>query len=103
MGDFAVYRLRDAENHLLYVGMSESVFVRLEQHVKRQRWWPKVDHAEIEWFASYAEMVDAELHAIRTEAPMHNIQGLGGRHQCRATPEPPTPITARETFHRLAS
>lgn len=103
MAEFAVYRLYDAAGALLYVGMSESVFYRLEQHVKKRPWWSEVDHAEIEWFATREQIVDAELCAIRTESPRYNIQATGGPKRRRPTPVMPIPIRGRETFHRQVS
>ncbi|GAB1331708.1 GIY-YIG nuclease family protein [Streptomyces sennicomposti] len=48
----AVYRLFDAEETLLYVGMSVSPERRFEEHSKKKPWWPEVDLSKtaIAWY-----------------------------------------------------
>lgn len=99
-GTCALYRLYGKRGRLLYVGIANDVFGRLEQHVKQKYWWSDVDHADIEWFTDRDQAVDAELRAIRLEAPDYNVQGRGGRWRRRPLPEPVQPLGPRQSFVR---
>jgi hypothetical protein len=92
----SVYRLYDGEDRLLYVGIAVEPFLRLDKHWKTKAWWSSVTHVVIEWFPSRQDALDEELRVIRTDAPMHNIQGRGGPGQCRPTPPRPAPIRGAE-------
>jgi hypothetical protein len=80
----AVYRLYDANDALLYVGMSLSVGSRLSIHRSKAPWRGDVDREEITWYRSAADARSAEARAIAEEHPVHNVQqgrvipGLGG-------------------------
>lgn len=67
-----VYRLYDAADRLLYVGLSMSPHGRFEKH-KRKPWWRDVERTEIEWFAGREAAKAAERSAIHHENPLHNI------------------------------
>lgn len=70
----AVYRLYDAEDTLLYVGVSYHFGTRWNQHAKVQPWWPVTDHQAVKWYASREDALLAEKIAIREEGPIHNIR-----------------------------
>jgi prevent-host-death family protein len=81
----AVYRLFDADDALLYVGISKSFGVRWERHAYRQPWWPEVHHQTVEWRDTRKEADEAETAAIRNEKPRYNI--------AKVPPPPPLPNT----------
>ena len=71
----AVYRLYDAQDVLLYIGVSQQPHRRWQQHAQGKRWWPEVARSEIgTWFESRELAVLAEAAAIRSERPRYNIR-----------------------------
>jgi hypothetical protein len=72
-----LYRYYDADGQLLYVGISLSAVARASQHRSEKGWWRDVARMTVEHLPSRAEAVAAELEAIRTEAPIHNVAGNG--------------------------
>ena len=76
----AVYRFYDAEDRLLYVGVTSSLGVRFGAHSRRD-WWSDVARNTVEWYDTRAEALAVEMRAIDTEAPLHNVAG--------GTPPPP--------------
>lgn len=72
----AVYRHFDQGGNLLYVGMSGSVFRRLQSHIHQSHWAGQVARIEIQHCASRAEAAEVERQAIRTERPAHNVNGF---------------------------
>ncbi|WP_445520478.1 GIY-YIG nuclease family protein [Streptomyces sp. NEAU-174] len=73
----ALYRIRNADGELLYVGISAKPPQRWGQHAADKDWWPEVAGLSIEWFDSKTEALAMEARAIRTERPRHNIQHNG--------------------------
>jgi predicted GIY-YIG superfamily endonuclease len=71
----SLYRFYDAENRLLYVGITLHVPNRWSDHARGKSWWRDVDHSTVEHFATRAEAAAKELTAIRTEGPLYNIAG----------------------------
>jgi hypothetical protein len=71
----SVYRLFDADDRLLYVGCSESVRTRLNAHRCEKDWFPTVTRTTVQGFPTREEALAAELEAIRSEAPVHNVKG----------------------------
>lgn len=69
-----LYRMFDADNQLLYVGVSMNVAQRFAAHRSSKRWWGDINRIDLEHFASRREVLAAEAHAIRTEAPLYNVQ-----------------------------
>lgn len=68
-----LYRMYDASDALLYVGMSINLPSRLAQHRSQQDWWPDVVRVEVEHFAGRKAAAAAEMAAIAAEAPQHNV------------------------------
>ncbi|CAL9646934.1 type II toxin-antitoxin system prevent-host-death family antitoxin [Streptomyces sp. enrichment culture] len=68
----ALYRLFDAADTLLYIGISHQPEVRFAQHSKLKEWWPRVVRREVEWFDDRPTAAKAEEEAIRAEDPEHN-------------------------------
>lgn len=69
----ALYRHFDAKDRLLYVGISLSAIQRLAQHSQAAAWFEEITRVEVQWFGSRKEASDAEVEAIRTERPLHNL------------------------------
>lgn len=70
-----VYRLRDCDGVLLYIGTTWSAKARWAKHRAKKPWWSTVALAEIQCYPSDAAALTAELHAIKTERPLYNIRG----------------------------
>jgi predicted GIY-YIG superfamily endonuclease len=75
----ALYRLRNSDDMLLYVGISENPLQRWIQHSADKDWWPEVASMSLEWLDSHTEALAMEAHAIRVEQPVHNVVHNGAR------------------------
>lgn len=76
--DYTLYRLYDAHDRLLYVGVTRDLTERLRTHRERKQWWREVTSVSTVLFETWREVEDAEQVAIRTENPVHNIAGREG-------------------------
>lgn len=79
-----LYRLYDAADALLYVGIAGNPGRRFEQHHADKPWWGHVARITLEHHPTRAAALRAELDAIRAENPRHNIAG----HPGHTTPTP---------------
>jgi GIY-YIG catalytic domain len=70
-----LYRHFDSSGQLVYVGIASDPFRRLSQHEKWSRWYDQIDTIKIERHPNRKAAEAAELEAIRTEKPLHNIVG----------------------------
>ncbi|MBQ1118538.1 GntR family transcriptional regulator [Streptomyces sp. C3-3] len=70
----ALYRLYNADDVLLYVGIASDPERRWKQHEEFKPWWPEVAKKTVEWLESRNAALTAETQAIRTELPRHNHQ-----------------------------
>lgn len=70
-----LYRLYNADGGLLYVGIAGNPGRRFEQHRQDKPWWGSVANIRLEHFPTRDAASEAELKAIRTEHPQHNIVG----------------------------
>lgn len=68
-----LYRHFDAANVLLYVGVTKDIETRNSQHRVNAPWWRQVVRTTEETFESRSEALTAELVAIATERPVHNV------------------------------
>lgn len=68
----AVYRFYDEAGTLLYVGRTARLPERFGTHRREKPWWPKVATIKLEWMP-VDDLHNAEMNAIRTEKPKHNI------------------------------
>lgn len=66
-----VYRLYDANDGLLYVGITTDTAVRWQAH-STSKWWPEVARKDVTWYAKRADAEAAEIAAIKAEQPAHN-------------------------------
>jgi len=74
-----VYRLRDAEGRLLYVGITWSAKARWDKHRAKKAWWAQVASVDIQCYPDERSALAAELEAIHAEHPIHNIRGVVSR------------------------
>ena len=70
-----LYRHFDAAGELLYVGCSNNVIRRTEQHETQSHWFPEVVTITVEHFGNGLEALAAEAAAIRDENPKYNVRG----------------------------
>lgn len=68
----ALYRLYDAGDQLLYVGISRDPSGRFKAHAHEKSWWHHVVRTEIEWRDGWKQAREAEDAAIRSERPLYN-------------------------------
>jgi len=74
-GGWVLYHLIGFDDALIYVGKSNDGLRRLVEHLKDQPWRQEIrDHLQVATFATEAEVLAAEEHAIRTLRPRFNIQ-----------------------------
>lgn len=66
-----VYRLYDANDVLLYVGITTDTAVRWQAH-STSKWWPNVARKDVTWYAKRTDAEAAEIAAIKAERPAHN-------------------------------
>ena len=97
-GPAAVYRIHDPGPGPLYIGLTQDLAKRLDQHARHSAWWPlaEVRHT-VEWFATWDDAAFAEAIAIAVERPRHNRRRdryrlVAGRWVDLATAARPVPI-----------
>ena len=71
----ALYRFYDADERLLYVGITNDPWRRWRQHVLEKSWYPQVKHQAVTWYDNRTAAEVAEYVAIRCEYPRFNIAG----------------------------
>lgn len=71
----ALYRFYDEGGALLYVGITADLEQRRAAHERDKPWWPDVAEKTVEWHDTRLLALAAELEAIRSEAPRHNVTG----------------------------
>ena len=72
----ALYRLYDATDVLLYVGIGFDPRARWYHHASTKPWWPEVTRKEVEWHADRVQAEVAEKASIVAELPRYNIAGV---------------------------
>lgn len=68
-----LYRHWNANDDLLYVGISLSHTGRLAQHKRNSRWFYQISRVTLEHYDTREEALAAERHAIKTESPVFNV------------------------------
>ena len=75
-GPTALYRLFDADDRLLYIGITLDPAQRFREHRRTQPWWPDVARRVVEWLpVAGREAEYCERAAIAAEGPMRNRSG----------------------------
>lgn len=67
----AIYRLYDAADRLLYVGIGYDFRARWKAHAKKD-WWPQVVRKDVIWYDNRLTAAWEETKAILNESPVHN-------------------------------
>jgi hypothetical protein len=69
-----LYRVRDAQDALLYIGVTENLCGRfLDGHQHPPPWWPDLAALSVTKYPSIAEARAAERYAIAAERPLWNV------------------------------
>lgn len=69
----AVYEWFDADDRLLYVGISEHVARRAGEHEQVKQWWADVARSRVTHYSTRAEAQEVERVLIRHLKPLYNI------------------------------
>lgn len=67
-----LYRLYNAADQLLYIGITSDPKERWRQHQGDKSWWPEVTRKTIEWIDDRGTALSREASAIKTERPLYN-------------------------------
>lgn len=70
-----LYRLWNADHALLYVGITDDLEARTEEHRADKPWWSEVDQVSTEELPSRRRALEAETRAIYWEQPRYNVLG----------------------------
>jgi len=70
-----LYRVFDAADLLLYIGIAESFEQRLSQHEINSGWFDKAERLVVEWHTDRRSALTAEGTAIEAERPLWNRVG----------------------------
>lgn len=74
----ALYRLYDADDQLLYIGITNYPPKRWTEHKRDKPWWPQVTEKRVEWIESRIKAEGAERCAIAAEGPKYNrVHNIG--------------------------
>ncbi|MDG4798995.1 GIY-YIG nuclease family protein [Micromonospora sp. WMMD980] len=71
----ALYRLRDSDGQLLYVGITSTPASRMGAHRREKPWWSEVDPARTtyDWLPDRPTAERAEVATIAQESPRYNV------------------------------
>jgi hypothetical protein len=84
-----LYRFYDAQDALLYVGLTCNPGKRLEQHRDTKEWWAEVARIGMEQHPDLETLRAAERATIKAEKPLYNIRMNGA---ATASARPPQPV-----------
>lgn len=71
-GRTALYRLYDADDELLYVGITWNPKSRWAQHATHKSWWHTVTRKTVEWHEDRSSAIAAEARATAAEKPRYD-------------------------------
>ena len=74
----------DADQRLLYIGITSSPRDRWTGHRGRSPWWPAVAFVSVRHLHDLDQAIAAERKAIRTEHPPHNVREKPGWYPAKA-------------------
>lgn len=69
-----LYRMYDAKDGLLYIGITTNLEDRMADHRGFKGWWREVSTIKLEHFPTRSSAEDAERLAIETEVPRWNVR-----------------------------
>jgi predicted GIY-YIG superfamily endonuclease len=97
-----LYRAYDEADRLLYVGITDDDLERrLNNHARYATWPAYLDRLTIQIFPDRASACAAELAAIRSEKPLHNIHCKSGADRHAASSLKSDAATSREGQERV--
>jgi predicted GIY-YIG superfamily endonuclease/ribosomal protein S27E len=67
-----LYRFFNAQDELLYIGITKNPWHRFKSHQNQKAWFRDVAKSTMEHFPSRRELITAEIRAIQTENPKYN-------------------------------
>lgn len=93
-GRTAIYRLYDAGDVLLYLGITDNLERRYKQHAKDKFWWHLVTRKQVEWRETRREAEQEEGAATGREKPVHDRtwRMAKGREFLAQNPPPADPF-----------
>ena len=68
-----LYRFFDAEDNLLYIGITMAFRERWSQHRRDKEWIDEITTIRLEQYETREELLQAEENAIRQEQPRYNV------------------------------
>ena len=77
-----------SSRHLLYVGTSVNVFVRMREHRRYAEWWPHAFEGTVHRYENRTIARHVEAVAIRDESPLWNVaaEASGYKRVVEVTP-----------------
>lgn len=75
MTAFILYRAFDADDQLLYVGVTGDLIERRRHHARDSHWAERAVRWTTENYDDWHAGLAAERQAIASEGPLHNVQG----------------------------
>lgn len=82
----SLYRFFDADDQLLYVGITKRGRGRWDQHAKDKSWWHLVVRCEVEHYPDRPAAEAAEKAAIQAEHPRFNVVHNGSDQRVPSVP-----------------
>lgn len=67
-----VYKLRDADRCVLYIGTTANLRQRMLAHARDKHWWPRVAHVSAAWYETREAALVSEAVEIRAVHPACN-------------------------------
>lgn len=97
-----LYRFYDADDNLLYIGITNNPRVRFSQHNASKHWFKHVTRSTMEHFATRQELEIAEIAAIQSERPKYNLAHAAtlDRYQAGSSPRITAPTSDASRFTR---
>lgn len=68
-----LYRLLDANDVLLYVGITNNLRTRLRSHRQEKPWWGEVNRVLVTAYWSRGQALAVEKHIIENDSPTYNL------------------------------
>jgi hypothetical protein len=69
----SVYRIHNAEDEVIYIGMSHEPAERVREHRRLKPWADEIAGHEADWYPDRAAAQAAEAKAIRKHQPKYNV------------------------------
>jgi hypothetical protein len=73
-----LYRCYDAQDRLLYVGITNLGLRRWRKHTEESAWWPDVARIDVEHHTTREQAMEREATLIRALEPLYNHQHAAG-------------------------